>query len=357
MSGITLRRARRRSRAALMVPVASALILVLGWSVLWRVARQQAVAAMDDWMAAEAGRGRVWTCPDRDVSGFPLRIALTCRDVSFNGAVDGAPAEGHLPGLSAQTWLYEPSSVAIELQGPLALTSQNGRANVSLAWTGLHATVRGLWGGLKRLELVIDSADLVRPDGLGGQADRLELHAGPATGRPANDVADAVDIAVSGARIPALDAITGEGARLEGTFAGVVTRAFGDLPDLGSGTVERWRASGGRLDVSSLVLGKGDLRATAGGTLGLDDQHRLKGRLDAGLTGFDPLLSRFGIPVHAAAIGGLLADLLGGDLRSGKPAASASNPGAGTVTLPILFDKGALSVGPFRTEIRLPPLY
>ncbi len=351
MSDITLRRSRRRPRAMLMVPAASALILLLGWSVLWEVARQQAISAMDGWIAAEAAHGRQWSCPGRDVSGFPFRIALSCSDVSFAGVVDGARAEGHLAGLSAEVWLYEPSSVDIALAGPLALTSQDGHADFTLSWAALHATLRGLVGGMKRIELVADGADLLRRDGRGGHADRVALHAGPAAGRPGDDVADAVDLVVTGAMIPALDALTGEGARFDGAVTGVVTQAFGDLPDLGMRTVERWRSRGGHLEVSSLVLGKGDLGATAAGTLGLDDQHRVAGRLDAGLSGFEPLMRRFGIPVRAAAIGGLLAKLLGG--KTAQPAPDA----AGTMTLPIVFGDGAMSIGPFKTALRLPPLY
>ncbi len=350
MSDVILRRDRRRPRAVLMVPAASALILVLGWSVLWGVARQQALSAMDGWIAAEAVHGRLWSCPGRDASGFPFRIALSCRDIAFNGVVDGAPAEGHLAGLSAEVWLYEPSSVDIALAGPLALTSRDRHADFTLSWAALHATLRGLVGGMKRIELVAEGADFMRPEG-GGHADRVALHAGPAAGRPVDDVADAVDIAVSGAAIPLLDALTGEDARFDGALTGVVTRAFGDLPDLGTGTVERWRSSGGHLDVSSLVFGKGDLKATAAGTLGLDDQHRLAGRLDAGLSGFEPLMRRFGVPVRAAAIGGLLAQLLGG--KTAPPAPDASR----TMTLPIVFGNGAMSIGPFKTPLRLPPLY
>jgi hypothetical protein len=351
MSDITLRRSRRRPRAVLMVPAASALILVLGWSVLWGVARQQAISAMDGWMAAEAAHGRQWSCPGRDVSGFPFRIALSCRDVAFNGVVDGAPTEGHLAGLSAEVWIHEPSSVDIALAGPLALASQDGHADFTLSWAGLHATLRGLVGGMKRVEFLAEGVDLRRPDDRGGHADRVALHAGPAAGRPGDDVAEAVDVAVAGAAIPVLDALTGEDARFDGAVTGVVTRALGDLPDFGASTVERWRSGGGHVEVSSLVLGKGDLKATAAGTLGLDDQHRLAGRLDAGLSGFEPLMRRFGVPVRAAAIGGLLAQLLGG--KTAPPAPDASR----TMTLPIVFGDGAMSIGPFKTALRLPSLY
>ncbi len=348
MSGsVTLRRSRRRPGAVVVVPLLSAAILVLGWSVLWGVARQQAVAGLDGLLASEAAHGRVWSCPDRAVTGYPFRIALSCRDLGFSGAVDGAPAEGRLAGLSAEAWLYEPSSVTLALTGPMVLTTADGRADFTLGWTSLNATLRGLIGGLKRIEVLAEGAELARPDGARGSARRVELHAGPAAS--AIEGTDAVEIAVSGAAVPALDAVTGEGAAVEGLFSGTVTRAYGDLPDFGPATVERWRRGGGRLDVSRLTLTKGPLSLGAAGTLGLDDLHRVQGRLDADLGGFEPLAKRFGVSLQAVAVGGLLGNLLGT-----KPA-PAGAPGG--VALPVALSDGTVSVGPFKTGLRLAPLY
>ncbi len=45
--GVVLRRGRRRLGALPIVLLLSVVILVLGWTVLWGVARQQAGAALD----------------------------------------------------------------------------------------------------------------------------------------------------------------------------------------------------------------------------------------------------------------------------------------------------------------------
>lgn len=352
MSGdVALRRPRRRPRAVVMVPLASALILVVGWTALWGVARREALVGLDGFFAAEALHGRHWTCPDRDVTGFPLRIALSCREPAFSGVVDGSPSEGRLAALEAGVWLYEPSSVEVALTGPMALTSADHHADFTLDWTGLHATLRGLIGGMKRVEVLAENPSVVGPGGMSGRAERIELHAGPAAGTPAGAADDAVEIAVAGAALPEMDALTGEGAHLDGLFTGTVTRAYGDLPDLGVATVERWRRDGGRLDIANLTLTKGPLTATATGRLGLDGLHRLDGRLDTSLGGFDPLLKRFGISTQAAAVGGLLAGLLN------PRATPAAMPVAGRLALPVVFADGGMMVGPFRTGLRMQPLY
>ncbi|WP_237476672.1 DUF2125 domain-containing protein [Lichenibacterium dinghuense] len=346
--GVVLRRARRRPRASLMVPLLSLAILVLGWSVLWAVARWQAAAAIDGFIAAEAAHGRSWSCPDRTVDGYPFRIEVACRGVGFAGTVDSSPGEGHLAGLTARAWLYEPSAVYMLLDGPMTLTTADHHADFTLGWDRLGAKLRGVFGGRPRAELVGEGFTLARPDGTGGAARRVELRAGPAPGAAAAD-ADAVEIGLSGLAAPGLDAVTGEAAALDGHLAGTVTHAMGDLPDLGPATVERWRAAGGRLDVADATMTKGPLSLGASGALGLDALHRLDGRLDARFGGFEPIMKRYGISLGAVQVGGLLANLLGG-----KPSPA---PRAGVVSLPVVFADGTVLIGPFKTGLRLPPLY
>ncbi len=346
--GIVLRRTRRRPRAALLVPLLSLAILVLGWSVLWAVAREQASAGLDGFIASEAAHGRRWSCPDRTIDGYPFRIAVSCRDVGFDGTVDGSPGRGHLAGLTARAWLYEPSAVYVLLDGPMTLATADHRADFTLGWQRFGAKLRGVLGSRARAEMVGEGFALTRPNGAGAVARRVALRAGPAAAPAAAD-ADAVEVALSGLAAPDLDAVTGEAAPLDGRLAGVVTHVLGDLPDLGPATVERWRAAGGRLDVGDVALTKGPLSLGAGGTLGLDALHRVQGRLDARFGGFEPLMKRFGLSLGAVQVGGLLANLLGT-----KPAPA---PTPGTVSLPVTFAEGTVSVGPFKTGLRLPALY
>lgn len=257
----------------------------------------------------------------------------------------------------AQAWLYEPSAVYVVLSGPMTLATADGRADFSLAWERFGAKLRGIFGERRRAEIVGEGFALTRPDGTGGSARRIALRAGPTVGTAGADAAaatataDAVDIALSGIAAPTLDGLTGDDAPLDGVFSGTVTRAFGDLPDLGTATVERWRRAGGRLDIANVAMTKGPLTLGAAGQLGLDEAHRLQGRLQARFGGFEPLAKRYGISLGAVQVGGLLASLLG------PKSAPAVPPPAGTVALPVTFGDGALTIGPFKTGLRLTPLY
>ena len=61
-----------------MAPALIALAVGLGWSAFWLMASQRAQAQLDTFLAKEAADGRVITCSDRRVGGYPFRLELRC---------------------------------------------------------------------------------------------------------------------------------------------------------------------------------------------------------------------------------------------------------------------------------------
>ena len=100
--------------------------------------------------------------------------------------------------------------------------------------------------------------------------------------------------------------------------------------------LERWRQAGGSLDVALLSVVKGDSRLQARGSLGLDEAHRLMGKLDLRTAGLESLVTQVvGRQLGAdkgALIGGLGVNLLGGEWWLQVLAAAAV-----AVTAPIIF--------------------
>ncbi len=97
-------------------------------------------------------------------------------------------------------------------------------------------------------------------------------------------------------------------------------------------------------------MNRGGASVTANGVIGLDDQHRPHGKLDASFVGLEPILQRYGISGDVAALGSLIGTLFGG----AHPAKAAA-PGA--LNLPISLGNGRLGVGPITTAVKLAPLY
>jgi len=87
--------------------------------------------------------------------------------------------------------------------------------------------------------------------------------------------------------------------------------------------------------------------------MGLDDAHRLAGRVELQMTGLGPLLQRFGVSPGNAAIGGRLGGLLGGRGQSGQNQSGAK----GALRLPLDLNQGRAMIGPMRLPVVLNPLY
>lgn len=336
----------------------SLLLLVGGWTALWLFARYEAVATFARWRLSERSFGRAWICPDEQVSGFPLGIVLTCDHPTFKGPVGDGLFDGGITALRAETKLYFPTNVVVMLTGPLQMTEVGGPRRVDVNWASGLLTLRGpLPGDLDRGTLEMTDVGL-GPMPAGGGAPAFGRIGALTLGfKPVNRNAEArmdldLTVAATGARIPALDAGLGSDDPLDLNLSGFATQVSfpggATLPDL----LEPWIAAGGQVHVQSLDLDKGTFRMRAAGRFGLDEEHRLAGRLDAGFSGLGPVAKRLGIPLGAVQVGGLLSGLLGG-----AAPAPAAGEAAAELSLPIVAKDGHLRLGPVDTGVRLTPVY
>lgn len=349
---IASRRSERRPglayRAGAMLLV-SLLVLAVGWSVLWLFARREAERSFAMWVAAERAQGRIWTCPSRRIGGFPLGIVLTCEQPTFAEAGNDR-FKGELAGLRADARLYFPTSVAIDLAGPLVV-HQKGDPDLVVSWSNARVTLRGdLPGDLDRGELGADGVAIVA----GTAAPLMRIGHGEIGVKPkaaaADGSADAeLSFKVVDAQSPDADSAFGSADPIAADVKGLVSdlpRQGASLPNL----LEQWREAGGKFDIEHLTLGKGSFEIEGDGRVRIDDQHRIEGRIDARFAGLEPVAARFGIPVGAVKIGGVLSGLFGA-----KPAKTeAANQNLG---LPLVARDGRLYVGPFKTGVVMAPLY
>jgi hypothetical protein len=321
----------------------------------WRTDRE-----IDAWLQREAAHGRDWTCPARRIGGFPFRIEVSCDKPSFKGRAENRAVAGQIGRVLAVAQVYSPTHVIVEADGPLELRDDAGGA-LSMAWESLRASVIGKPGsGLERISVEMGGPTLVANNDAGAietGARAVELHLRRTPDRPAEDGAYDVAATLNGVRLPALDALFNSGEPTDATMLATVTKA----EPLGAGgfrrELDRWRDAGGRLQVTSLALLKGGKRVDANGSLGLDELHRAQGRVELTLTGLDELLQSLGVSSRTAAIGGLIAGVLGGK----RPADAAPPPPGATgalkgVTLPLRLDSGKAYLGPIPVA-RLAPLY
>ena len=338
------------------------LLLATGWTGFWYYASGRIGAGVDGWMAREAAAGRVWACPERALTGFPLRFELSCRSPSLVMTQSGGVMRAGLSGLTAVTQLYQPNQMDIDLTGPLSVT-QPDAAQLTLDAATMHAGLRANLSEypniFDRLSVTLDEPVLTAASPGGparsARAARAEIGLRSVPGRPAADGAFDLAVKISGAAVPDLDALTQSADPAGLDLSARILKL--DLPGRGSGAarLEAWRAAGGALELNQSAFTKGALELGASGRLALDTEHRLEGRVDASVAGADTLLKRFGIPVGSLDIGSALGNLLGGKKNKAPEGEGAQKQRV--IRLPLSFNGGRVSVGPVSAPVRLTPLY
>jgi hypothetical protein len=323
--------------------------LAIGWTLLWRAAAAQTKSVLDAWMVREAAVGRVWTCPDRTIAGFPFAIRVRCAAPRFSGDLAGITTQGSLGGFEAVAAVYHPTEIQASLDAPFTVTTADGATAVTFGWGRLTLVLSGLPTAVTEAAMNADDMSVSgKVGGLGAIAARAKtVTAGARRDAGRADDAYAFSFATSGAAVPLIDALLGGAMPASIDVAGTLTQADVTRPGTPLDRIESWRMAGGHIDLARLVFSRGAMRIEAsGGPLSLDAAHRPQGRLDARADGFDPVLRRLGVNPAVVAIGGLLGGVLGG-----------RSQGGGGLHLPIGLDHGLLVIGPVRTSFAVAPLY
>lgn len=326
-------------------------LMVIAWTVFWQIAANATDKTLNSWMDREAKSGHLWTCPEKNISGYPFWIEISCAKPGFNGEFSGKTFHGTLAGFHAFASLFQPREINAAFQAPFSAQSETGHVSLVLDWTNLELTLEGKPQSLQYF--LLQSRDLRLEGtfaGTGpymGKAGKLDLFF-----TRVNESGGAFEfgLTVKNLTSPELEKLLTSSVPADLELKGIIT-AF-DLSRGGDAIekIEAWRTSGGKLDFDTAQFEEGALALSAKGQLGLDPAHRLEGKLDTQLTGFGPILRHFGInPVFLDA-----ASLIG--VLTGKaPGSSSAAPHS--LKVPLTFANGMLSIGPLRTPVALQPLY
>jgi hypothetical protein len=316
----------------------------IGWSGFWYVKSREAAAAMTAWMAQEARKGRIWTCPSQIIGGFPFATAISCENVAFQGEAFGKTLSGTVRGLHATSPLMRNDNVLVKLDPPFTVKSADGDLDVTAQWTELVVEIDAVPGVIGQLAFL---GTQVRLQGvaLGSDVTGTAADVGGSFGRSPGRRDEAYDLAVSLHRgqIPALNNFLATNVPVSLQFEATMTPGIPAGAATFAETLDKWRAANGKFDVTFASLTSGPVDFHAKGGLGIDDEHHVEGKLDASCTGLDKALEHLGVDPALLAAGQLVAGLLG---RSQDP-----------LKLRLSFSDGFLSIGPVRTPIELPPLY
>ncbi len=324
----------------------------IGWSVLWYFAARQTGQVLDAWLAREKTFGRVWSCPDRHIGGYPFAIAIACAAPRFDGLIFGHNYSGTLQGFRATAVLSRPRDVDVEVASPFVATSEDGTVNFQITWDALAIQLNGLPQDL--WQVAIDGRNFVLHGaagavGIAGKVSDAKAKIVQRAGTDGNRLD--FDVAFDGTALPMIDQALGPGNPADISAQGTATQTAFDPRLSAAQNLERWRAAGGRVNLTTFALTRGDTKFVAKGAFALDDAHRVDGQFDTRSSGFEPVLQHYGIDPGLISFGALLGNLLSGG--SGQTQQQQTT----ALHLPVRIEDGAIAVGPIRTSIRIPPAY
>jgi hypothetical protein len=337
---------RRGLRWGLYLPVILLGVIAVGWSAFWFVARGRAEAAIEAGLAREVTAGRTWTCNNRNISGFPFRFDLNCTSLTLEQTTPDGARKLQMGPISATARIYAPSHIIAESPGPMVLTVPDG-TRTELTWSNAQISIRLNFSGLERASLIASAPRLAVSNNANAatQAESVELHLRPHPTRPASDRAMDISLTLKAALSPVMDQLVGNADPSNLDAQITVPQAPVFLGGVRAQTLETWRLAGAVADITRVTLKKGKAELSLTGQLGLDDVHRLKGRIEAAQAGIDQ--------IGGIRIGGLLN---AGSLLAGRPPANTTSA---LKPLPAIdLRDGRLFIGPLRLpEPRLEPLY
>ena len=360
MTTQTLNQPRKQpSRKLLYIPFILLGLVALVWSAIWFYGRYRINQELDSFFVKQAAEGRLWSCPDRSISGFPFRVEGRCakptykQELAPGDSVSGAL--GALTVVASTAGAFNLAHVISEFEGPLTI-NRDGVGETTATWKTARSSVRGGIARLEQVSIELDSPVFTFvPKGgapLKWSAAKVTAHLREGV-NPQQPGAYDLAINLEKAVIPELDAVMNSTDLLSLDLdAKVLKPGVIDRKNWRT-SVENWRINGGTLRVEQLKLSKGSPRVEAKGDLKLDDARRVEGRLDASFVNADALLRQFGIGGGGGAAGGLLGALLGG----GRPQANEPQRER-SMRLPLVFDQGRVAVGPFKIPgVQLKPVY
>lgn len=364
------RRSRRRS---LLIPGLLLVIVVGGWCAFWFYASDLAKDAIAGWLAREAKAGRVYSCGQQAIGGFPFRIEVRCTDARAELRNLQSPSSLKAAGVLVAAQIYQPTLLIGEITGPLTIADPGQPPKLTATWTLAQTSIRGNPRSPERVSLSLDNPALDRATGSGSErifaGKHAELHgrlvSGTVNDRPVIDLALKLVSAIA----PTLHPLAAQplDADVDATLHG--------LKDFGPRTwPERFRemqAAGGRIEVRSLRIRQGDALGVAAGTLSLTPRGRLDGELQMTVAGLDKVLPSLGadqltrpgsstsdkigaaigaLDRFAPGLGNVARERAGLGLAAGVAliGTPADLEGRRAVKLPLRFTDGDVHLGPFR---------
>jgi hypothetical protein len=339
--------------------------VVAGWIGLWKYATARAIQAIAEWRAHEAAAGRIFTCANESIRGFPFRLEVTCRDARAEFR-DFQPAlELAIPRVLTVAQIYDPNRLISEFDGPLQFSAAGRQAEFEVAWSLGQASVRGLVSQPNQVSVVFN-APVLTYLAEGGRDSVFRARSFEVHGRPAYDGgAPGIEAGLrfEQALIPVWPAAAAQ------PFDAVIDTVIHGVTDLAPKPwlvrLRELQAAGSAFEIKQARIVQGDILAVGHGTLHFNAAGHLDGQLRLTVAGLEILLDRIGakqmvqtspamdkiagaFDLLAPGLGNVARQQVGANIAPGINALGEQTTleGRKAVSVPLRFDNGAVFLGP-----------
>ncbi len=287
-------RAKSSRRWPIYLPVMIAVAAAIAWTALWYYAATLADRTLAGWVEREAAAGRVYSCGNQSIGGFPLNIQARCTDASIQINTVQPPYSVQTKAVAFKAEVWRPTRLIGDFKGPLTLTRTGQTSGLTADWTRAMLIVRGVPPNPESVAIDLDAAH-VEP--LGGEAifkaKHAFLHGRLVGGTPSNHPVVDVVLHLAGALAPTLHAVLSEETSVE---AEGVLKGFNDLaPKPWAARFREMQAAGGSIEIKSFRVEQANVVVIGRGTLTLNASGKLDGTVPVGIVGVDYLVPRLGI--------------------------------------------------------------
>jgi len=317
-------------------PVGLLLLVIVLFSVFWRVQADTLAAKLDRANGGEIVPGVVFAFAEKSISGFPFRLDLVLSGVSFAHRAPEGEMVWRTEKLAVHVQSYSHDRYIFETTGlqSFARPGAPGAPPRVIILTPALARASAVLNGDRVARFDLDlwqpqakDASLNANPKLTMSAARAQLHLLERADNTIDVAMKIEDAQIGEGYRPALGSemrlLELRGKLVQGETLDDLRLARQNVFD----AVEQWRQQGGTLAVDSLALDWAGVKTTMTGSISLDAQHRPVGAL---VGSFDPAA--------------LVASLTRGGFKL---------PGMGQATLSFLFKDGDIVVG--ANSVRIAP--
>ncbi len=359
----SVRRRKRRFIGLIVVLLA----LAGGWSAFWFYAAHQAEQRIADWRAREAKAGRVYTCGRQTLAGFPFRVEVDCAPAAVRFKSGGVPVTVETKRSIVVAQIYSPDLLIAEVTGPLTVAEAGKAPELVANWKEAYASVGGNPLAPQRVAIVLDNPTLARADG-GAQetllkADHMEIHGRIVGGSVWHKPVVELALSMKQAALPVVHAAAA--APVDGEIVATLNGLDDFTPKPWPERFREIQKNGGSIEITRSRLTQGQTLAVGAGTLSLTPDGYLQGKLTVTAAGLEHFLNAIGAGMTvqkspemdkvagfldklSPGLGDVARQQVGSHLSFGVKAIEGNSKleGKPAVTLPLNFDRGAVSLGP-----------